>query len=141
MERQIRLLIVDDESQIRETYSDYFSRRGFDVETAADGEKGLHKLREGAFDVAIMDIRMPTMDGIALARHAVEEGIDTSLIVLTGHGGKEEAIQAINLGVDAWFEKTTVKMETLQKKVTELAQVIPLDEVRRILSAIPDEER
>jgi len=140
MERKTRLLIVDDESQIRETYADYFAKRGYEVELAADGQEALHKLRQAAFDVAIVDLRMPLMDGMCLARHVAEEGIDASLIVLTGHGDKEDAIQALNLGVGAWFEKATLNMDDLRKRVDELAQVIPLDQVRRILSAIPDEE-
>jgi DNA-binding response OmpR family regulator len=141
MERTIKLLIVDDESQIRETYGDFFTKRGVAVELAADGEEGLSKLREGEFDVALVDIRMPKMDGIELARYVTEEGIDTSLIVLTGHGEKADAIRALNLGVDGWFEKATVHMDELLRKVNELAEVIPLQDVRRILSGIPEEER
>jgi len=141
MERKIKLLIVDDESQIRATYGEFFEKRGFDVELASDGQEGLSKLRQGEFDVAIVDIRMPKMDGGKLAERVVEEGIDTSLIILTGYGEKEDAIRAVNLGVGGWFEKATVKMDDLLHKVDELAQVIPLDEVRRILSAIPEEER
>lgn len=141
MERPIKLLIVDDESQIRETYGEFFAKRRFDVDVASDGEEGLRKLREAVFDVAIVDIRMPKMDGGELTRHVAEEGIDTSLIILTGHGEKEDAIKAINLGVEAWFEKATVNMDELLQRVSELAEVIPLDEVRRILSAIPEGER
>jgi DNA-binding response OmpR family regulator len=141
MERPIKLLIVDDESQIRETYGEFFAKRGFDVDVASDGEEGLSRLREDVFDVAIVDIRMPKMDGGELARHVSEEGIDTSLIILTGHGEKEDAIKAINLGVEAWFEKAAINMDELLQRVSELAEVIPLDEVRRILSAIPEGER
>lgn len=141
MERTIKLLIVDDESQIRETYGEFFTKRGLAVELAADGEEGLRKLREGEFDVALVDIRMPKLDGIELARHVIEEGIDTSLIVLTAHGDKEDAIRALNLGVDGWFEKATIHMDDLLQRVNELAEVIPLQEVQQILSAIPEEER
>lgn len=141
MERTIKLLIVDDESGIRERYGEYFEKRGFDVELAADGQEGLGKLREGEFDVAIIDIRMPQVNGIELARFVREEGIDTSLIILTGYGEKGDAIQALNLGVEGWFEKTGIEMDELLQKVDDVAQVIPLDEVRRILSAIPQEER
>lgn len=141
MERTTRLLIVDDESQIRETYGEFFAKRGFDVELASDGQEALHKLEEGVFDVAIVDIRMPQMDGIELATRVIEQGIDTTMIILTGHGDKEHAIRAINLGVGAWFEKDKVEMDQLLQKVNELAEVIPLDEVRRILSVIPPDER
>lgn len=136
MEEQItRLLIVDDEQEIRNTYSEYFQKRGIDVATASSGEEGLQILRNEVFDVAIVDISMPGgMSGIELARYVDEEGIDTSLIILTGHGDKDDAIAAINVGVEGWFEKSSVKMKDLERAVYEAAQVIPLDEVRRILS-------
>ena len=141
-DRKIKLLIVDDESGIRDTYREFFEKRGFEVEVAPDGAAGLGKLRDEAFDVAIVDIRMPKMSGVELARRVAQEGIDTSLIFLTGQGDKEDAVQAINLGVvEGWFEKAKVDDTELLQKVNELAQVIPLDEVRRILSAIPNEER
>jgi len=141
MERTTRLLIVDDESQIRETYGEFFAKRGFEIELASNGREALDKLAEGVFDVAIVDIRMPQMDGIELASRVAEKGIDTSVIILTGHGDKEDAIEAINLGVGAWFEKDKIEMDELLETVNELAEVIPLDEVRRILSVIPSEER
>ncbi|RLC17027.1 MAG: hypothetical protein DRI57_10365 [Deltaproteobacteria bacterium] len=85
------------------------------------------------------DIKMPKMDGIKLIGKIKEEGIDTSLIILTGHGGEEEAISALNLGVDAWFGKSGIEMKKLLDKVKELSEGVPLDEIRRLLSVIPDE--
>ena len=142
MERPIKLLIVDDERQIRESYGDFFVKRGFDVELASDGEQGLSMLREGEFDVAILDIRMPEMDGLALAEAVSNEGIDTSLVILTGYGEQQDAIKAFNKGIiQGWFEKARIDTDELLQQVQKLAQVVSLDDVRRILSAIPVEER
>ena len=142
MERPIKLLIVDDERQIRESYGDFFVKRGFDVELASDGEQGLNMLREGEFDVAILDIRMPKMDGLALAEAVSNEGIDTSLVILTGYGEQQDAIKAFNKGIiQGWFEKARIDTDELLQQVQKLAQVVSLDDVRRILSAIPVEER
>ena len=142
MERPIKLLIVDDERQIRESYGDFFAKRGFDVELASDGEQGLNMLREGEFDVAILDIRMPKMDGLALAEAVSNEGIDTSLVILTGYGEQQDAIRAFNKGIiQGWFEKARIDTDELLQQVQKLAQVVSLDDVRRILSAIPGEER
>ena len=142
MERPIKLLIVDDERQIRESYGDFFAKRGFDVALASDGEQGLNMLREGEFDVAILDIRMPEMDGLALAEAVSNEGIDTSLVILTGYGEQQDAIKAFNKGIiQGWFEKARIDTDELLQQVQKLAQVISLDDVRRILSAIPVEER
>lgn len=144
MDRQYSLLIVDDEPGIRDNFSKFFAKRGFDVDTAENGLDGLQKLRSDEFDVAIIDIKMPEMDGIELARKIQEEGIDASIIILTGHGEKEDAVEAINIGVDAWFEKhkmgSVEAMDTLLAKVKAVAEVIPLDTVRKILSDIPDKD-
>jgi DNA-binding response OmpR family regulator len=139
MEPQYRLLIVDDEIEILNVYRDYFAKRGFGVDVARNGAEGLEKLRQEQFEVAIIDIKMPKMDGMALARQIQEEGIDTNVIILTGHGDKDEAVEAINIGVDAWFEKHNIQLNELLSKVKELAEVMPIDEVRRILSTIPQQ--
>jgi len=140
MERNYKIIIIDDEKGILSTYKEYFDKRGFIVDTACDGSEGFEKLSEGEFDVAIIDIKMPKMDGIELTGKIREKGIDTSLIILTGHGGEEEAINAVNLGVDAWFGKAEIEMNKLLDKVKELSEGVPLDEIRRLLSVIPDED-
>lgn len=140
MERKYKVLFVDDESGFLDEYWGFFQKRGFEVATAANGKEGLEKLREGEYDVAIVDVRMPIMNGIEMIKRAREEGIDTDMVILTGHGERGDAVEAINLGVSAWFEKPGIEMEKLKEKVEELAQVISLGEVRKILSAIPDKE-
>jgi two-component system response regulator ArlR len=138
IERQYRLLIVDDEIEICNTYRDYFVKRGFQVEITQDGQEGLEQLRTGEFDVAIIDLLMPKMRGLDMIRQARKEGISTDMIILTAHGERDEAVESINLKVNGWFDKAGIEMEALLKKVRELCQVIPLDEIRRILSAIPE---
>ena len=138
IERQYHLLIVDDEIEIGNTYRDYFIKRGFQVEIAQDGQEGLEQLRTGEFDVAIVDLLMPKMKGLDMIRQARKEGISTDMIILTAHGERDEAVDSINLKVNGWFDKAGIEMEALLKKVRELCQVIPLDEIRRILSAIPE---
>ncbi len=140
MERNHKIIIIDDEDEILSIYKSYFCKRGFIVDTACDGSEGFKKLSEGEFDVAIIDIKMPKMDGIELIGKVKEEGIDTSLIILTGHGGEEEAINALNLGTDFWFGKSGIEMNKLLDKVKELSEGVPLDEIRRLLSVIPDED-
>ncbi|MEZ4671270.1 MAG: response regulator [Anaerolineae bacterium] len=141
MEREYKLLIVDDESEILNTYKEYFAKRDFQVEVASNGIEGLEKLIHGEFDVAIVDIQMPKMNGIEMIRLARKEGVDTDMVILTGHGDRDDAVAAINLGVSAWFEKPSIEMSKLKDKVVDIAQVISLTEVERILSAIPNGEQ
>ncbi|MCE5211020.1 MAG: response regulator [Deltaproteobacteria bacterium] len=139
MDRKFKILIVDDEKEILSTYKDFFTKRGFIVDTAHNGLEGLEKLQKDEFDVAIVDIKMPKMNGTEMIEEAIKKGIDTEMIILTGHGGKDDAIRLINMGgVKAWFEKHNIKMNKLLDKVTEAIEVISLDEMRKILSSIPD---
>lgn len=138
MERQYKLLIVDDESGIRDEYSGFFEDRGFIVETAKDGQDGLESLRKGEFDVAIVDIKMPRLDGLKMIKQAKAEGIETSMIIITGHGERHDAIQAIKAGVEDWFDKSEVVLDTLKERVIQAAQILSLDEIQQILSGIPD---
>lgn len=140
MKREYMILIVDDEREILETYRDFLEKRNFKVDVALDGKQGLKKLRKIEFDLAIVDMKMPNLDGISMIRKTIEEGIDTDIIILTGHGGKEEAVEAINLGVSAWFEKQGIRMADLLSKIKELVEGVPLKEIRQIISAIPEEE-
>lgn len=139
MERKYKVLIVDDEEGILTEYKDYLSRRGFIVEVAHDGFEGLEKLREGEFDVAIVDIKMtPAMSGIEMIHQAYDAGVDTDMIVLTGHGDRADAIAAIKVGVSDWFDKTNIDMDKFFQRVKELAEGVPLDRIERILSVIED---
>lgn len=142
MEHQESILIVDDEQEILNVYRYFFDKRGFHVEVAHNGREGLEKLRTRKFEVAIVDLKMPEMDGIEMIRQANTEGIDTEMIILTGHGEKDDAIAAINLGyraVGAWFEKSGINMDELLAKVKELLEGVPIEEVRRILSVLPED--
>jgi len=140
MERDYKLLIVDDETEILNTYRDYFAKRGFIVETAADGVEGLEKLKNDEFDVALVDIRMPKMDGIALAQKIDELGIGTEVIILTGHGERDEVVAALKARVRDWFDKSNIEMPKLFERVKQLSEGPPIEEIRRFLSVIPDRE-
>jgi DNA-binding response OmpR family regulator len=136
MEQQHKLLIVDDDEDTRQIYRDFFTNQGFIVDTATDGVDGLEKLLPNEFDVAIVDIKMPKMDGIEMIHQAlIDDRVDASMIILTGHGDRKEVVKAINYGADAWFDKLNIDMSELLKRTQELAQVVPPDAGRR-LSAI-----
>jgi DNA-binding response OmpR family regulator len=141
MERKYKLLIVDDDNDIRTTFQDYFTKQSFLVETASDGIEGLEKLRADEFDVAIVDMKMPKMNGIDMINQALKnDEVDANMIIIsTPHeSNKGDVIKALNIGVDAWFEKSVLEMPQLLKRVTELAQVIPPEMVRRVTSMIPN---
>ncbi|MCS6836992.1 MAG: response regulator [Anaerolineae bacterium] len=136
-QRRYTLLVVDDEQQMRSTLESYFSKRNFLVQTAQDGEEAWQKVQAQEFDVAIVDIRMPRLDGIELAQRIRKDGYDTSIIIITGHGDRDEAIKALNIGVDRWVDKSSLDMGELHEIAVQLAEGVSLDQVKRILSVLP----
>lgn len=138
MKREYRLLIIDDEPGYLETYGNYFRKRGFQVDTSEDGEDGLNKLLHEDYDVALVDLRMPKLDGLDVIRQAIEQDVNANLVVFTGHGEKEDAVSALNSGADAWFDKSGTDMGEVFKRVKELAEGMPLEKIRGILSALPE---
>lgn len=93
----------------------------FEVETANNGTEGLNKLLTGKFDAAIVDLRMPDMDGIQVIEQAMNQRVPVSFIVLTGHGELEDAITAINIDVQGWFSKP-VDMANIYKRTLDLCR-------------------
>ncbi len=137
-----RVLVVDDEQDMRDELVALLQDYGFGVETAQDGEKGLQKLRTNEFDVAVVDLRMPKMNGLTLIRQMKKERINTYVIILTGHGDKDDAIAAIKLQnpVKDWFEKSSLNAEELAKRVKRLAEGLSFDELAEIFSEVAKTE-
>ena len=99
-----RLLIVDDEVQIRGTLAQYFSRLGYHVDMAADGSEALSKLPHG-FDAILADIKMPGMDGMELLQHARRLNPGVGVFLITGYPGLDTLIEAKQYGAIAYFRK------------------------------------
>ena len=116
---QFRALIVDDEASMREELAILLQEHGMQVDTAADGEEGLQKLLSDEFDVAVVDLKMPKMGGLEMIRKADEAEVDTYIVILTGHGDKEDAVAALRLQhmVKDWFEKSDLDVDAFVKSV------------------------
>lgn len=110
-----RILLADDELPIRMTMRDILARRGFSVETAANGEEALALLHQQPFDVMLFDLKMPGMDGLELARRAHERQPEAAILILTGHGSLESAMQGIQLGIVDYMLKTTSPQEVVAR--------------------------
>jgi len=138
MAYQYKLLVIDDEQAILTEIKNYFEKRDFSVETALSGEEGLDKLRQQMFEVVLIDLVMPQLSGIDVIKAINEEGISVSSAVITGHGDKEEAIAALQLGAEYWFQKGTeeAEMPNLYRQVKKLAQLIPEDKVDDFMAVL-----
>jgi signal transduction histidine kinase len=92
------ILVVDDEEDLRYVLARQLQMGGFQVETATDGEAAIQKLREREYPVIVTDMKMPRKDGLSVISAARELHPDTEIIVLTGHGTLENALQAFKAG-------------------------------------------
>jgi DNA-binding NtrC family response regulator len=100
-----KILIVDDEKAIRRTLKEILEYEKYDIEEAEDGEVGLDKIEKNNYDVIILDIKMPKKDGIEVLTEMQQKGIDTPVIVLSGHGNIETAVEAVKKGAFDYIPK------------------------------------
>jgi two-component system NtrC family response regulator len=103
--RQIKLLIVDDDSAFLDTIAERLGMRDFDVTTAAEGPAAIQAAKSAQFDVAILDLRMPGMDGMELLQILKQNHKFLEVIMLTGHASAETETEAAQLGAFSYIEK------------------------------------
>ena len=99
------ILIIDDEKAIRKTLMEILSFEGYKVEEASDGEEGLKKFKEKAYDLVLCDIKMPKLDGIEFLQKAGESNPDIPIIMISGHGNIETAVDAVKKGAYDYISK------------------------------------
>jgi len=102
---KLRVLFVDDEAPLREVMSSELPRMGHEVTVCEDGKAAIEALETQAFNVAIVDLRMPGLSGWDVIDHISQVSPDTETIISTGHGSMEEAIQAIRKGAYDFLPK------------------------------------
>ena len=105
MNRKIRILVVEDEAAIREGLTDLFVFHGYEVESAAEGPQGLALALSGRFDMILLDVMLPGMDGYAICNAIRAQDRDQPIIMLTARGGDEEIIHGLSLGADDYVAK------------------------------------
>jgi len=100
-----RILVVDDESSIRDLLAKTLGLADYDVETVRDGRAGLERLRLYPYDLLIVDLKMPGIDGLSLIREAKRFKSELPVIIITGYSTETAAIEAVNLGVSGYLTK------------------------------------
>lgn len=125
MSRQMRVAIVDDEQDMRQSISQWLALSGFQTETYADGQDALAAIRADFPGVVITDIRMPGMDGMTLLKRLVSMDSTLPVILITGHGDVPMAVEAMRLGAFDFLEKPfdPEKMMALAEKAAKARQL------------------
>jgi len=160
-----KILIVDDERAIRRTLREILEYEKYEIEEAEDGEIGLDKIEKNSYDVVILDIKMPKKDGIEVLTEMKQKGIDTPVIMLSGHGNLETAVEAVKKGAFDYIpkppdlnrllialrnamEKVSLVTETkiLKKKIAKSKQIVgdstPIQKIKETIAKVaPTEAR
>ncbi len=137
------ILIIDDEKSIRKTLNEILSFEGYKIDEASDGEEGLKKFKEKNYDLVLCDIKMPKLDGIEFLERAREISEDVPIIIISGHGNIETAVEAVKKGAYDYIskppdlnrmlitlrnamEKTSLVAETkvLKRRVSKVQEIV-----------------
>ena len=100
-----KILVIDDERAIRNVLKDILSNEGFQVDEAADGEEGWKKFQAANYDLVLCDIKMPKMDGLEFLQQATATKQDIPIIMISGHGTIETAVDAVKKGAFDYISK------------------------------------
>src|SRR5215813_13236635 len=122
-----RILLVEDELNMARTLAKNLERAGHAVEHAPHGEAALARLGASSFDVVLTDLKMPVMDGMALLRAMHDRGLSPAVVILTGYGTIESAVEAMKLGATDYLIKDARPQEIL----LTIERVLRLDALRR----------
>lgn len=99
------ILVVDDEPGVRSALSGILGDEGLDVEAVASGEECLDRLARGVFDVIVLDVWLPGIDGLTTLQRLRERKVDSQVVMISGHGNVESAVKAIKMGAFDFVEK------------------------------------
>ncbi|MEO9022048.1 MAG: sigma-54 dependent transcriptional regulator [Ginsengibacter sp.] len=159
------ILIIDDEKAIRKTLTEILGFEGYKIDDASDGEEGLRKFKEKNYDVVLCDIKMPKLDGIEFLEKAREINSEVPIIIISGHGNIETAVEAVKKGAYDYIskppdlnrmlitlrnamDKNTLVAETkvLKRKVSKVQEIVgesaPIRKIKDTIDKIaPTEAR
>lgn len=140
------IMVVDDEPAARLSLAELLTLEGYEVSVAASGEEAIELLSEGPFDLAVVDLKMPGMDGLEVIEVLQRQSPDTVIIMLTAHGTLETAVQAMRHGAHDYLLKPANVNEIMQsvkvgldKRRRELRRRELLSLMQHTLAAIANE--
>ncbi len=110
-----RILVVEDEPSLALTVSDRLLSEGYEVETAADGDRGLARVLEGGFDLVLLDVMLPGKNGFDVCRDLRQRRIDVPVLMLTARGEVFDRVVGLKLGADDYVVKPFEMVELLAR--------------------------
>ena len=134
------ILLVDDEEVFTTNMSKLLKNRGYRVSAVNDGDSAIRALQEDRYDVVVLDLKMPGMDGITTLKEIQRLGLFTETLILTGHGSIDTALEALKLGAydyltkpceiddlvekieGAWRKKDSAEQADMQEKIQKVIE-------------------
>ena len=110
-----RVLLVEDEAGLRLTLSDRLVSEGYAVDTASDGEAGLTQASSGAYDLIVLDVMLPRMNGFDICREVRHRGVTTPILMLTARGQVVDRVVGLKLGADDYLTKPFETIELMAR--------------------------
>lgn len=126
---RINVLVVDDEEAFAANLSKLLSRRGYNTVTVDNGSAAIQMIGENPFDVVVLDLRMPGLGGIETLREMKKKRPETQVIILTGHGTVDSAMDGIGLGAFDYAIKP-IAIKDLQEKIDQAYERKRIEEER-----------
>jgi DNA-binding response OmpR family regulator len=115
----VRVLLIEDHKPMVRALKKGLEEEGFAVDTAADGEEGDYKARTASYDVIILDVMLPKIDGLSLLREWRRSGLTSHVLVLTARSSMEDKVQGLDLGADDYLTKP-FQLEELMARIRAL---------------------
>ena len=137
---QSRILLVDDEVVFAENMAKLLSARGYNVNFVDSGDGAIRAMEDRDYDVVVLDLKMPGMDGLATLKEIKKLGLLTETLILTGHGSIDTALEAVKLGAydyltkpceidelvakieKAWDKKDTASKRDIQERIQKVVE-------------------
>ena len=132
---QMKMMLVDDEERFLSTTQKLLSRKGYDVLTASSGSQALDLLRTNNVHVVILDVKMPGMDGIDTLKAIKRNYPLVEVIMLTGHGTVDSAVEGLKSGATDYLTKPTDVQDLLEKAEEAFSKRQTLEEKIRVAQA------
>jgi DNA-binding NtrC family response regulator len=121
------ILVIDDEEGIRKLLATILTEKGYNVDTAANGEEAIRKANEKVYNIALIDIMLPDISGVELLTQIKEAKPRTRKIIMTGNPSFQNAVEALNRGADAYVMKPL----DVEKMLNTIAEQYAKQEVER----------
>jgi DNA-binding NtrC family response regulator len=118
MKNAARIIVIDDDESIRNSFSTILRNAGYEVETAETGAEAIDKSERSFYNLALIDIRLPDMEGTELLTKIKETTPKMVKIIVTGYPGLQNAVEALNKGADGYIIKPA-KIDDLLKTIRE----------------------